>query len=183
MGLHNGSGAELGKGWDKEFSLRPIGYVRTSRTDDEVRESFDGVEGEVVVLEEYAEGLDGLEGFSHIIIIAYLDRVSAENRKVLKVRPKWLLEYAEDPSKVPEVGVFNTRSPHRPNPIALSVVRLLGRDWNVLKVEGLDLYDGTPVLDLKPYVPDNDKESFRFPAWFAEMRERVKKEKGKELTF
>ncbi len=165
------------------FVLRPIGIVRTEYSNSDVSESFDGVPGEIVIFDEYSEGLEGIEGFSHIIVIAFLDRVKASERKVLKVRPKWLARYADDPSSVPEVGVFNTRSPHRPNPIALSVVRLLKRDRNALEVKGLDLYDRTPVLDIKPYVPQDQGSDIRFPPWFNEMREKVKKEKGKDLTF
>ncbi|MEN3052948.1 MAG: tRNA (N6-threonylcarbamoyladenosine(37)-N6)-methyltransferase TrmO [Candidatus Methanosuratincola petrocarbonis] len=167
----------------KEMVLSPIGIVRTGYADSEVGESFDGVPGRIEIFEEYSEGLEGIEGFSHIIVIAFLDRVKAAERKVLKVRPKWLAKYADDPEKVPEVGVFNTRSPHRPNPIALSVVRLVRRIGNLLEVEGLDLYDGTPVLDLKPYVPQDPEGGIRFPSWFNEMREKVRKEKGKDLTF
>ncbi|MDH7556720.1 MAG: tRNA (N6-threonylcarbamoyladenosine(37)-N6)-methyltransferase TrmO [Candidatus Methanosuratincola sp.] len=167
----------------KEIVLSPIGMVRTRSADSEVSESFDGVPGKIEIFEEYSEGLEGIEGFSHIIVIAFLDRVNAAERRVLKVRPKWLVKYADETKAVPEVGVFNTRSPHRPNPIALSVVRLVRRTGNVLEVEGLDLYDGTPVLDLKPHVPQNHGAEIRFPSWFDEMRERVRKEKGKELTF
>jgi len=167
----------------KEILLKPVGIVRTGYADSDVNESFDGVPGKIEIFEEYAEGLGGIEGFSHLIVIAFLDRVKDAERKVLKVRPRWLAKYADDPREVPEVGVFNTRSPHRPNPIALSLVRLVGRSGNVLEVEGLDLYDRTPVLDLKPYVPQSIGYEVRFPAWFNEMREKVRKEKGKELTF
>ncbi len=167
----------------KEIAVSPIGIVRTGYAKSEVGESFDGVPGRIEIFEEYSEGLEGIEGFSHIIVVAFLDRVEADERKVLKVRPKWLAKYAEDPEKVPEVGVFNTRSPHRPNPIALSVVRLVRRVGNVLEVEGLDLYDGTPVLDLKPHVPQDFGGEIRFPSWFNEMREKVREEKGKDLTF
>lgn len=165
------------------MALTPIGIVRTGYADSDVSESFDGVPGRIEIFEEYSEGLEGIDGFSHIIVIAFLDRVKADERKVLKVKPKWLAKHADDPKNIPEVGVFNTRSPHRPNPIALSVVRLVRRDRNVLEVEGLDLFDGTPVLDIKPYVPQDQSGEVRFPQWFNEMREKVRKVKGRELTF
>ncbi len=168
---------------ENEIVIRPIGRIRTLHTDAEVKESFDGVPGEIEVFEEYSDGLEGLEGFSHIVVVAYLDKVTVENRKVLKVRPRWIVKYAEDQNAVLPVGVFNTRSPHRPNPVALSVVRLMKRRGNVLEVDGLDLFDGTPVIDLKPYVPMDQGEEVRFPPWFSEMRAKVRREKGRDLTF
>ncbi|MDI9643875.1 MAG: tRNA (N6-threonylcarbamoyladenosine(37)-N6)-methyltransferase TrmO [Candidatus Verstraetearchaeota archaeon] len=163
------------------FNLKPIGFVRTRHRDDEISESFEGVDGTIEILDDFSAGLEGLEGFSHILVVAYLHKIPLDARKAMMVKPKWLVKYAEDPRSIPEVGVFATRSPHRPNPIALSVVRLIEREGKNLKVDDLDLYDGTPVLDLKPYIPLNC--CVRFPAWFLEMQKKVRDTKGKELTF
>ncbi len=103
-----------------------------------------GVTGTVEVLQEHAPGLRDLEGFSHIILI-YHFHLSRAHR--LEVVP-----YMDDRPH----GVFSTRSPSRPNAIGLSVVRLLGVEGNLLRVQDLDIVDGTPLLDIKPYVPQFD---------------------------
>jgi tRNA-Thr(GGU) m(6)t(6)A37 methyltransferase TsaA len=106
-----------------------------------------GVEGTVEVLSEYAEGLRDLEGFSHIFLLCHL-HLSAGY--ALTVKP---------PSDTVTHGVFATRSPRRPNPISLTLVRLRKIEKNVLYVTDIDLVDGTPVLDIKPYftaVPAED---------------------------
>ena len=103
-----------------------------------------GVEGRVEVFPEYAEGLTDLEGFSHVVLIYHFHRSGPAR---LSVRP-----YMDDR----EHGVFATRAPARPNPIGLSVVRLLKVEGNVLHVADVDIVDGTPLLDIKPYVPQFD---------------------------
>jgi tRNA (adenine37-N6)-methyltransferase len=128
-----------------EVRYSPIGVVRSPhKPDDHVPPrpvESKGVEGTVEVFEEYAEGLRDLDGFSHIILLCHLHLSSAFS---LTVKP---------PSDSVTHGVFATRSPRRPNPISLTVVRLRAIEGNVLHVTGLDLVDGTPVLDLKPYIP------------------------------
>jgi len=104
-----------------------------------------GVKGRVEVLPEYAEGLKDIEGFSHIILIYHFHRVKGYK---LRVKP-----FMDDNFH----GVFATRAPARPNPIGISVVRLLKVEGNILYVEDLDILDGTPLLDIKPYVPEFDK--------------------------
>jgi tRNA-Thr(GGU) m(6)t(6)A37 methyltransferase TsaA len=99
----------------------------------------------VELFPEFEEGLEGIEGFSHLILICYLHQ-TPPNPDLL-VKP-----FLDDHTH----GVFATRFPHRPNPIGLSVVRLLKREGRRLSVQGLDVLDGTPVLDIKPYVPDFD---------------------------
>jgi len=108
-------------------------------------------EGTIEIDERFAEGLTDLEGFSHIWVIYHAHRADAYN---LLVKP-----YLDDKVR----GVFSCRAPRRPNPIGLSLLRLLGREGTVLRVEGIDLVDGTPVLDIKPFVPEWDnRESARF---------------------
>ena len=102
------------------------------------------VEGLIEVFPEYQEGLKDIEGFSHLIIL-YFFHLSRDYSLLAK-------PYMDDTPR----GIFSIRSPHRPNPIGLSVVRLLGREKNVLRVSEIDILDGTPLLDIKPYVPRFD---------------------------
>jgi len=103
-----------------------------------------GIEGTVEVFPEYVEGLEDLEGFSHIILIYHFH---LSRHSTLKVKP-----YMDDRMH----GVFATRAPARPNPIGISVVRLVGIEKNVLYIQDVDIVDGTPLLDIKPYVPEFD---------------------------
>ncbi len=146
-----------------ELRLRPVGVVRVSASDEEVREKAGQIEGYVEVFEEFAEALDGIEEYSHVFVIAYLHKT--EWKGLLKVRPRRLLRKGFREEELPVLGVFATDSPLRPNPIALTLVRLLGRERNRLRVKGLDLFDGTPVLDIKPYRPDYRASDFRVPGW------------------
>lgn len=110
---------------------------------------FERSTGEIEVFPEFAPGLDGLERYSHIIALFHFDRAGAAK---LKVTP---------PGQTRPRGVFASRSPHRPNPLGLSVLKLLGRDGRTLHVSGLDLIDGTPVLDIKPYTRRDRKSHIR----------------------
>ena len=128
----------------KEVNYRPIGVVHSPLLpDDHVpprRVDSRGVEGTVEVLPEYAEGLRDLDGFSHIFLLCHLHLSSGY---ALTVKP---------PSDTVTHGVFATRSPRRPNPISLTVVRLQRVEGNLLHVVDIDLVGGTPVLDIKPYT-------------------------------
>ena len=128
-----------------EVRYRPIGVVHSPlKPDDHVPPrpvESKGVEGTIEVFAEYAEGLRDLDGFSHVVLLCHLHLSSAF---ALTVKP---------PSDSVTHGVFATRSPRRPNPISLTVVRLRALESNLLHVRGLDLVDGTPVLDIKPYIP------------------------------
>lgn len=159
-----------------EITLRPVGIVRTNFSDEEVKKSEKGVQGVIEIYEEYEEALEGIDGFSHIILITYLHKVTDEQKKVLKVKHKRLVRHGFKLEELPEVGVFCTDSPHRPTPIGLTIVRLVKREGRLLYVENLDLFDGTPVLDIKPYTPDRsvNQEELRFPEWFTRLYEEVK---------
>jgi tRNA-Thr(GGU) m(6)t(6)A37 methyltransferase TsaA len=115
-----------------------------------------GAQGTVEVLAEFARGLKDLDGFSHIILLYHFHQVT-ETRLVvtpfLDTQPR---------------GVFATRAPVRPNPIGLSIVRLLRREQNVLHVENVDILDGTPLLDIKPYVPVFDHRPDSRSGWLEE---------------
>jgi len=128
--------------------LRPIGVVRNGRTVLGA-EGWAELESRIEVLPEYAAGLAGIEGFSHLIVLTWLHRTPPRDRAAVA------LEY-EEKSGAREIGVFALRVPARPNPIGVSVVPLVRCEGVTLVVRGLDAVDSTPVLDLKPYLPRYD---------------------------
>jgi tRNA-Thr(GGU) m(6)t(6)A37 methyltransferase TsaA len=139
-----------------EIILKPIGIVH-SEVKQPTRQKSTDVVSEIVVDSNLTEALDDLDEFSHIIILYWIHK--SPHRSPKKVRPRG------NPA-LELMGVFATRSPDRPNPIGKSTVRLLERKANVLKVEGLDAIDGTPVLDIKPYIPGYDSvDDARAPSW------------------
>lgn len=130
-----------------KFEIQPIGYVRSpyKEKEDVPRQGrLSDTISEIVIKEEYLHGLDDIEKKSHLIVLTWFDQA---DRTMLRTTP---------PHEKIEHGVFATRSPNRPNPVAFSVVDLIKRDGNVLHVRGLDALDGTPVVDIKPYLPDID---------------------------
>ncbi len=136
--------------------MKPIGTVRSQIKEPTHREVADVV-SEIVIDKALAESLDNLEDFSHIIVLYWIHR--SRRPAPRKVHPRG------NPANA-LMGVFATRSPSRPNPIGKATVRLLARRGNILKVQGLDAIDGSPVLDIKPYIPGYDSvEGARAPAW------------------
>jgi tRNA-Thr(GGU) m(6)t(6)A37 methyltransferase TsaA len=146
--------------------LRPIGRAhspfKTKENIDPIKyansQGFDAVEGELEIDEEFTEGLKDIEGFSHIYVIFGFHK--SEGYKLHAVP---LLD--DNPR-----GVFSTRSPHRPNPIGLTVLRLIERQANILRVAGMDMIEGTPILDIKPYTPRDQKTDIKI-GW---LTERIK---------
>jgi len=138
----------------REIVFRAIGIVRTSASDDDVRARSQELEATIEIFPEFEDALEGLDGFSHIFVLCHLDRLRPEQIGVLKVRPRRLLMKGFKLEELPLVGVFALDSPSRPNPIALSLVKLLHRQGRELTVSGLDCFNGTPVLDIKPYRDD-----------------------------
>jgi tRNA-Thr(GGU) m(6)t(6)A37 methyltransferase TsaA len=129
-------------------SFQPIGLIRSPFTRQEqtpIQPYRSRAEGQVELLPEYEPGLEDLEGFSHVILLYFFHH--SEPGYELTVTP-----FLDDEPK----GLFATRHPRRPNPIGLSVVRLVRREGRVLYVEGMDVLDGTPLLDVKPYAPPFD---------------------------
>ena len=143
--------------------MHPIGIVHTAASDDEIRTNYEDLEATVEVLPEYSDGLDGLQDYSHIFVVGYFNRLRSEQLGVLKVRPRRHLREGMKIADLPLVGVFALGSPSRPNPIGLSLVELLKIDKRFLTVKGLDYFDGTPVLDIKPYRGDYRVDTFRVP--------------------
>ncbi len=131
------------------LAFTPIGVIRSGHTeadDTPIQPVFaEGCAGRVEVLSEYAEGLKDLAGFSHIYLLYHLHKAAPA---LMLVKP-----FLQDV----EHGVFATRSPRRPNAIGLSIVRLVRCDGNVLHVQGVDVLDGTPLLDIKPYCSRFDR--------------------------
>lgn len=145
-----------------EVCFRPIGVVRNGVEGPE-SPRWEEIVSQIEVQEALLPALEGLEEFSHVLVIFYFHRRPAEEETALRVHP-------ERRRDLPLVGVLATRSPHRPNPIGVTAVELLGRSGAVLTVRGLDAYDGTPVLDIKPYLPrGDDLDSVRVPAWLQRL--------------
>ncbi|MGN0477871.1 MAG: tRNA (N6-threonylcarbamoyladenosine(37)-N6)-methyltransferase TrmO [Hominenteromicrobium sp.] len=141
----------------QEIIMNPIGYVRN-----DVQNRKDVSWGEdlsiIVLNEEYHSGLKGLEDFTHVIILYYLDKAAYRKEKHLQRRP----QNRED---MPLVGIFSQRGKDRPNQIGMTSVRIVSVDGAALTVKGLDAIDGTPVLDIKPYYPVYDKKDAKVPEW------------------
>jgi tRNA-Thr(GGU) m(6)t(6)A37 methyltransferase TsaA len=141
-----------------EMNLKPVGFVRNGITDKSTRQKWEDVISEIIVNPELSEALDNLDEFSHIIVIFWTQRADKKNTPN-KIRMQ------NNPGK-PLVGLFATRSPDRPNPVAKTTVKLLERRGNTLKVQGLDAFDGTPVIDIKPFIPGYDSvDEAKIPAW------------------
>ena len=156
-----------------QFIVRSVGIVRTEVSDDEIRERFGELQSTIEVFPEFKEGLDGLDGFSHIFVLTYFDRLRPEQIGPLKVKPRRLLKLGLSIDELPLVGVFAIDSPTRPNPIGLSLVRLLRIEDRRLIVVGLDCFDGAPVLDIKPFRSDYSTDKYELAEWYSSLRARV----------
>lgn len=147
-------------------TLMPIGVIRTpfaSKDDTPIQGAFHPEnEGVVEVLADFAEGLADIDGFTHLILLYEFDRAAS----VLMRRQTFL---GDEPH-----GLWATRHPARPNPIGVTVVRLLGRDGSRLRVGGVDMLNGTPLLDIKPYIPRFDCFPGASEGWLAGRPERAK---------
>ena len=140
-----------------DMTLKAIGIVR-NEIKQPLREGWEKVISDIVIDSSLTEALDGLEEFSHVIVIYWMHHV-ATGPPPIKVHPRARQE-------LPEVGLFASRSPNRPNPVGKATVRLLQRRSNILMVEGLDAIDGTPVIDIKPYIPGYDSaDDAKVPPW------------------
>jgi tRNA-Thr(GGU) m(6)t(6)A37 methyltransferase TsaA len=140
-----------------EFHLLPIGIVHSPFTDTSqtpIQASLSQAKGTVEVYPEFAQGLQDLEGFSHIFLLYFFHESSGYT---LLAKP-----FLDDQLH----GLFATRYPFRPNPIGLSVVRLIARKNDTLEIEGVDMLDGTPLLDIKPYVPEFDIRTNTRNGWY-----------------
>lgn len=135
------------------MDLRPIGTVRNAVGEPRPH-GWESVESRIELRPEHVAGLDGIDGFSHLIVLFWLHLIP-EDKRTAGPQEDW-----------PAAATFATRTPLRPNPIGMSVVEFLERQDGVLRVRGLDAIDGTPVLDIKPYLPPYDaRPDAKMPDW------------------
>jgi tRNA-Thr(GGU) m(6)t(6)A37 methyltransferase TsaA len=152
-------------------TLRPIGVIRSPHSEAEATPIqpvyAQGVSGRAEILPEYADGLRDLEGFSHIVLIYWFHKAPSPP---LIVKP-----FLDDATR----GVFATRASCRPNPIGFSVVRLVRREANLLYIEDVDILDGTPLLDIKPYVTRSDYREDARCGWQDAVDEPTARTRGR----
>jgi len=148
------------------LELKPIGIIHSPYLD-RGRAPHQGRGREeichVEVFKEFEKGLNDIEGFSHIILICWFHKSAGYH---LLVTTPW---------DTKPHGLFTTRSPHRPCPLGLSVVELVAREGNILKVKGLDAINGTPLLDIKPYIPSIDEKTNIKSGWFEGKLLKIKR--------
>ena len=156
----------------QEIRYKPIGIIRSPFEDINGMPiqptGARGITGTVEVKPEYADGLKDVEGFSHIILIYHFHLSEGYS---LKVKP--FLD-------VRQRGVFATRAPRRPNPIGMSIVRLIKVEGCTLHIEDVDIVDGTPLLDIKPYVPQFDVREVEKTGWLFQKADKVHEAKSDE---
>ena len=141
----------------EKIMLTPIGTVKNSVKNR--KDSSWGDDVSLIILDEqYAGGLKGLEEFSHAVILFHLDQARYEKERHLQRRP-------QNRDDMPLVGIFSQRGKDRPNRIGMTSVEIVSVEEGILAVKGLDAIDGTPVLDIKPYYPVYDKKDASVPEW------------------
>ena len=156
-----------------EFAVtfRPIGVIRSEHLcaqETPIQSNYaKGCQGRAIILLEFADGLRDLDGFSHVYLIYHLHL--AESPQLI-VKP-----FLQDVDR----GVFATRSPRRPNAIGLSVLQLVRREGNVLHLDGVDIIDGTPLLDIKPYSAKFDRIETTRNGWQDEVDEETARQRGR----
>jgi tRNA-Thr(GGU) m(6)t(6)A37 methyltransferase TsaA len=153
----------------EKIDLKPIGFVKTKAVGKQVRNK--GNVSQIVFREDLEEALDGIEKFSHIFVIFWMHEISKEDRRTIKVHPRGRMD-------MPLLGAFATRTPHRPNPIGLTVVELLKVEGNVATVRGLDAFDGTLVLDIKPFDHWDVPEDASVPEWWMKLEKEKPRKRG-----
>ena len=166
--------------------LRPVGIVKSKIKEPFLTAGDDGINmkrkidvakaeirrvarevSEIVINEDLLNNLDGIEEYSHLVVLYWAHRVPEKSRSLSRVHPMGRKEF-------PRVGIFCTRSPARPNLVLTTVVRLLERKENVLRVTGLDAIDGSPVIDIKPYVQEfYPRQEVRVPEWMERIVREV----------
>ena len=153
-----------------KIEFEPIGVIHTPFKNREGMPiqpvGADGVPGTVEVFQPFTEGLSDLEGFSHIILLYHFHQ---SGDAPLRVTP-----FMDTQPR----GVFSTRAPKRPNPIGISVVRLVKIEGSVLHLENVDTLDGTPLLDIKPYAPEFDHYPVDRIGWLEKNRKGVRKKRS-----
>ncbi len=169
-----------------ELELKPVGVVRSEfkkpllyagESDLELKEHMEEVRehqkalqnhvSELIIAPELAEILDGIEGFSHILVLYWPHLIAPERRSLRKVHPMGRKD-------LPRQGILATCSPARPNPILVTAVKLVERNGNILKVKGLEAVDGSPIIDIKPYSKHYYRiENPAVPAWMEQIHREL----------
>lgn len=145
------------------ITLHPIGVIRTPHTD--IRDmpiqpiAAEGITGHIELLPEYAEGLRDLEGFSHITLLYHFHKVNGYELKVIPFMD------------TQERGIFSCKAPKRPNAIGTSTVRLLRIEGNIVYIEQVDMLDGTPLIDIKPFYPKYDNRNNVTMGWLEKSKD------------
>ena len=141
------------------IKIKPLGQAKNKV----VKPTLPGwkdVVTKIVIDKKYAKGLDGIEDYSHVIVVYWMDK---EKECHLKHHPQGRVD-------IPFVGIFACRCPQRPNRIAISTVELIKRLGNIITVKGLDIVNGTPILDIKPYTPQYDSvDKAKVPDWVSKL--------------
>ncbi len=156
----------------QEMVLKPIGIVKTGVGDTELREKR-VVEGVLEISSEFEAALEGIDGYSHLFLICYFNKLRAEQIGPLQVKPRGLVRRGFKLEELPLLGVFALDSPTRPNPIGLSLVELVRREGRRIFVKGIDYFDGTPILDIKGYRAEYRTDVFGLPEWHLKLLEKV----------
>ena len=146
----------------KQIIIYPIGYVKTKVKKNKIKHDKKKVRSTIVLKKELSDALDRLDEFSHLYVIFYMNKV--KGRLEMKVHPRGRLD-------LPLVGLFSSRTAHRPNPIGLTLVKLIKKVKNVLHISGLDAIDGTPILDIKPFDSIDLVTKFSTPSWLDKIIE------------
>jgi tRNA-Thr(GGU) m(6)t(6)A37 methyltransferase TsaA len=146
------------------MNFEPIGIVKSTATEP-VDENWGHIISEIHLADLLTPGLQGLEQFSHLIVVFFMHQASFSPPTDLVRRPRGRAD-------MPQLGIFAQRAKHRPNPIGVTAVEIVEIAGKVIKVKGLDAIDGTPVLDLKPYVPVFDRiDKAAVPEWMERLME------------
>lgn len=156
-----------------EIILKPIGAVRTNATEEQVRGGGGEIESELEIFPEFEEALEGIDGYSHLFLICYFHKLRPEQIGPLKVKPRGLVRRGFKLEDLPLLGVFALDSPTRPNPIGLTLVRLIKREGRRLFVKGLDYFDGTPILDIKGFRPEYRTDEYALPGWYLKLMDKT----------
>jgi len=146
----------------EKIVISPIGYVKTKAVGDEVKDK--SIISQIVINDNLIEALDGITGFSHVFVLFWMAQIPKDKRMILKVHPRGRMD-------MPLFGVFATRTNLRPNPIGLTLVELLKVEGNTLTVRGLDAFDGTAVLDIKPFDSWDAAKNAGLPAWWKKLEQ------------
>jgi tRNA-Thr(GGU) m(6)t(6)A37 methyltransferase TsaA len=154
-----------------EIVFKPIGRVKAAFSETDVRAENKDLVGDLEIYADYEPALAGIDGYSHLFVLAYFDRLRPDQIGPLQVKPRRLVNRGFKLEDLPLLGVFALDSPTRPNPIGLTLVRLIERNGRFLKVSGLDLLDGTPILDIKGYRPTYRVDEFTVPEWYKKLQD------------